>query len=92
MESRRGRNKREPLSRIRLSDSQKEKLKAEIRAFYLDVRGEEIGMIEQMQMLELFEQNMAPIIYNRALDDAKAWFTQMMDNLDSDFYALYKND
>lgn len=61
-------------------------------AFYLDVRGEEIGMIEQMQMLELFEQNMAPIIYNRALDDAKAWFTQMMDNLDSDFYALYKND
>ena len=23
-------------------------------AFYLDVRGEEIGMIEQMQMLELF--------------------------------------
>ncbi|MCI9603289.1 MAG: DUF2164 domain-containing protein [Ruminococcus sp.] len=77
---------------MRLSDSQKEKLKAEIRAFYLDVRGEEIGMIEQMQMLELFEQNMAPIIYNRALDDAKAWFTQMMDNLDSDFYALYKND
>ena len=49
-------------------------------------------MIEQMQMLELFEQNMAPIIYNKALDDAKAWFTQMMDNLDSDFYALYKND
>lgn len=92
MESRRGRNKREPLSRIRLSDSQKEKLKAEIRAFYLDVRGEEIGMIEQMQMLELFEQNMAPIIYNKSLDDAKAWFTQMMDNLDSDFYALYKND
>ncbi|MCI9633818.1 DUF2164 family protein [Schaedlerella arabinosiphila] len=77
---------------MRLSDSQKEKLKAEIRAFYLDVRGEEIGMIEQMQMLELFEQNMAPIIYNKALDDAKAWFTQMMDNLDSDFYALYKND
>ena len=92
MESRRGRNKREPLSQIRLSDSQKEKLKAEIRAFYLDVRGEEIGMIEQMQLLELFERNMAPIIYNRALDDAKAWFTQMMDNLDSDFYALYKND
>ena len=80
------------LSQIKLSDIQKDKLKEEIKAFYLDVRGEEIGMIEQMQMLELFEQNMAPIIYNRALDDAKAWFTQMMDNLDSDFYALYKND
>ena len=47
-------------------------------------------MIEQMQILELFEQRLAPIIYNKALDDAKKWFGQMMDNIDSDFYALYK--
>ena len=85
-------NKREPLSQIKLSDSQKEKLKAEIRTLYLDERGEEIGMIEQMQLLELFERNMAPIIYNKALDDAKVWYTQMMDNLDSDYYALYKEE
>ena len=83
-------HKRQSLSQIKLSDSQKEKLKEEIRAFYLDVRGEEIGMIEQMQILELFEQRLAPIIYNKALDDAKKWFGQMMDNIDSDFYALYK--
>ena len=85
-------NKREPLSQIKLSDSQKEKLKAEIRTFYLDERGEEIGMIEQMQLLELFEEKMAPIIYNRALDDTKKWFGQMMENLDSDYYTLYKNE
>lgn len=85
-------NKREPLSQIKLSDSQKEKLKADIRTFYLDERVEEIGMIEQMQLLELFERNMAPIIYNKALDDAKVWYTQMMDNLDSDYYALYKEE
>lgn len=82
--------KRQSLSQIKLSDAQKEKLNEEIRAFYLDVRGEEIGMIEQMQILELFEQRLAPIIYNKALDDAKKWFGQMMDNIDSDFYALYK--
>lgn len=35
---------------------------------------------------------MAPIIYNKALDDAKRWFAQMMDNLDSDFYTLYKEE
>lgn len=84
--------KRQSLSQIRLSDLQKEKLNDEIKAFYLDVRGEEIGMIEQMQILELFEQKMAPIIYNKALDDAKKWFGQMMDNLDSDYYALYKEE
>ena len=84
--------KRQVLSQINLSDFQKENLKDEIKAFYLDERGEEIGMIEQMQLLELFERNMAPIIYNKALDDAKVWYTQMMDNLDSDYYALYKEE
>ncbi len=80
------------LPQIKLSDKQKEKMQEEIKAFYLDVRGEEIGMIEQMHLMELFEEKLAPIIYNRALDDAKLWFGQMMENMDSDYYALYKNE
>lgn len=84
--------KRTSLPQIKLSDEQKKKLNDEIKAFYLDERDEEIGMIEQMQLLDLFEQKLAPVIYNKALDDAKRWFTQMMDNLDSDYYALYKNE
>ena len=84
--------KREYLPQIKLSDSQKERLNAEIKAFYLDERGEEIGMIEQMQLLELFERKMAPVIYHKALDDAKQWFVQMMDNMDSDYYTLYKDE
>lgn len=75
-----------------MSDAQKKQLSDAIQAFYLDERREEIGMIEQMQLLELFEQKMAPIIYNKALDDAKKWFVQMMDRIDSDYYELYKNE
>ncbi len=82
--------RRESFARIKLSDGEKEKLNSEIKAFYLDVRGEEIGLIEQMQLLDLFEEKMAPVIYNRALDDAKRWFVQRMDNMDGDFYELYK--
>ena len=37
--------RRESMPQIKLSDSQKEKLSAEIKAFYLDERGEEIGLI-----------------------------------------------
>ena len=81
---------RKMIPQIKLSDAQKKKLNDEIKAFYLDERGEEIGIIEQMQLLELFEQKMAPIIYNKALNDAKQWFSQMMENVDSDFYSLYK--
>lgn len=85
-------HKRGYMPQIKLADAQKEKLRKEIRAFYLDERGEEIEVIEQMQLLELFEQKLAPIIYNKALDDAKKWYMQMMDNLDADYYALYKNE
>ncbi len=84
--------KRELLSQIKLSDRQKEKLNDEIKAFYLDERGEEIGIIEQMQLLELFEKKLAPIIYNKALDDARRWFSGMMDNLESDYYTLYRDE
>ena len=84
--------KRENLSQIKLSDSQREKLMDEIKAFYLDERDEEIGIIAQMQILEFFEEKLAPIIYNRALDDAKQWFGRMIDNLESDYYTLYKNE
>lgn len=84
--------KKENILQIELSDSQKKKLSSEIKAFYLDERGEEIGMIEQMQLLELFERKMAPVIYNKALDDAKKWFVQMMDNIDCDYFTLYKRE
>lgn len=84
--------KRDTLSHIKLSDRQKEKLNDEIKAFYLDERGEEIGIIEQMQILELFEKRLAPIIYNKALDDVRRWFSGMMDNLESDYYTLYKDE
>lgn len=84
--------KREYLPQIKLSDAQKEKLNAEIKAFYLDERGEEIGMIEQMQLLDLFEQKLAPVIYNKALDDVRIWYVRMMENAEADYYALYKNE
>ncbi len=84
--------RRKHLPQVKLSDKQKEKLREAIRIFYLEERGEEIEIIEQIQLLELFENNLAPVIYNQALDDAKKWYLHMMDNLDADYYALYKNE
>jgi uncharacterized protein (DUF2164 family) len=84
--------KKERLLCINLSNAQKQQLKDEIKAFYIDERGEEVNIIEQMQILNLFEEKMAPIIYNQALDDAKKWFVKMMDNLDCDYGTLYKNE
>ena len=76
---------------VKLNDAQKKQILSEIKAFYLDVRGEEIGMIEEQQILDLFCEHLAPTIYNKALDDAQYWFRQQMENLSADYYLLYRD-
>ena len=76
---------------IKLSDEQKKHIAEEVRAFYLDVRGEQIGMIEEQQIIDLFCEHLAPIVYNKALDDAQYWFKNQMGNLETDYYLLYKD-
>ena len=76
---------------IRLSDKQKKQLASEIKAFYLDVRGEEIGVIEEQQLIDLFCEHLAPIIYNKALDDSMHWLKEQVGNMEEDYYLLYKN-
>lgn len=81
---------RESINTIKLTDHEKKALEDEIKAMYLDERDEEIGLIELQQLMDLFMENMAPIIYNKALDDAKKWYTRQMDNLEADYYMMYK--
>lgn len=76
---------------IQLSDKQKKQLAGEIKAFYLDTRGEEIGIIEEQQLIDLFCKHLAPIIYNKALDDSMCWLKEQVENLEVDYSLLYKN-
>ena len=75
---------------IQLSDEQKKQITDEIKAFYLDVRGDDIGIIEQQQILDLFVDQLAPIVYNKALDDAQRWYRDQQNNMEADYYLLYR--
>lgn len=75
---------------IKLSDDQMKEMKQEIHAYYLEERGEDIGIIHQNGLYDLFMEKLAPIIYNRALDDAKYWYSRRMEDVESDYYELYK--
>lgn len=83
-------HKKQCLTCFSLTDEEKKQLLSEIEAFYLDERGEEIGIIHQQQLLDLFLEKLAPAVYNKALDDAKKWHAQVLDNMESDYYMLYK--
>ena len=84
--------RRKNLSAVPLTAEQKKKIKEEITAFYLDVRGTELGIIEQEQLVELFTETLAPIIYDKALDDVRKWYSRQQENMESDYYLLYKAD
>jgi len=82
---------RASVAKVHFSEREKQKLKEEIAAYYLETRDEEIGIIEQQQLLDLFTDILAPLAYDRALDDAKIWYQKQQENLDSDYFLLYRN-
>ena len=82
--------KREMLYGIHLTEDQKRNMMKEIESFWLDEFDEKTGVIKQQAIFDFFMEQIAPVIYNRALDDAKAWCKQSMENMQDDYYSLYK--
>ena len=76
---------------LHLSEDQKKALREEIHTYYLNERGEDIGIIHQEGILDLFLERLAPMIYNKALDDAKYWYSRRLQDIEDDFYELYKD-
>jgi len=83
-------SKREMLYRIHLTEDQKRNMMKEIESFWLDEFDEKTGLIKQQAVFDFFMEQFAPVIYNRALDDARAWCRQSMEKMEDDFYSLYK--
>lgn len=83
-------SKREKLYGIHLTDDQRRSMMKEIESFWLDEFDEKTGLIKQQAVFDFFMERFAPSIYNRALDDAKAWCKRNMENLEDDYFTLYK--
>ncbi|WP_105617877.1 DUF2164 domain-containing protein [Vallitalea okinawensis] len=75
---------------LQLTKEQKDKLMEDIIQFFDEERDEEIGIIAASTVLDFFLEELGDKIYNKGLDDAKTWFSHQMENMESDFYSLYK--
>lgn len=49
-----------------------------------------MGIIGAETVLDFFLDVLGETIYNKALDDVKLWLTRNVENMESDYYALYK--
>lgn len=63
----------------------------EIAAFFKEEHDLELGVIGTGKILDFFQEMLGDRIYNKALDDAKRFYEKYADNMETDYYALYKD-
>lgn len=75
----------EPM-RIRLSEDRKQAILRALRDFYLEVFDEELSTFRAEQILRFFVTTLGPPIYNQAIQDARGFMFEKLEDLDGEFY------
>ena len=75
---------------ITLTSEEKNQLLQEIVYYFETERDEKLGIIGSEKILDFFMDSLGQFIYNRALDDTKRWYSKRMEDVEADFYTLYK--
>lgn len=72
-------------------EREKARMCDEIAAFFREEHDLELGVIGTGRILDFFQEMLGNRIYNRALDDAKRFYGRYADNMEADYYVLYKD-
>lgn len=75
---------------ITLTGEEKHQLIQEIVYYFESERDEKLGIIGSEKILDFFMDTLGVLIYNRALDDAKRWYDKRMEDVEADYYSLYR--
>ncbi len=72
-------------------DKEKQLMCEEIAHFFKEEHDLDLGMIGTGRVLDFFQEMLGNRIYNKALEDAKRFFEKYADNMETDYYALYRD-
>lgn len=72
-------------------EKEKKQLCDEIAHFFKEEYDLELGMIGTGNILDFFQEILGNRIYNKALDDARKFYEKYADDMETDYYALYKD-
>ncbi len=72
------------------TEEQKKKMIDKIISYFLDQRDEEIGILAATDVLDFIEQEIAPHIYNQAIDDATNSYKEYLEELEYKLSELKK--
>ena len=71
-------------------EKEKAQMCDEIANFFSEEYDLELGIIGTGKIFDFFQEMLGDRIYNKALDDAKKFYKKYADNMETDYYALYK--
>lgn len=76
------------MSRIKVSKEMKEEFIKEIQSYFLEQRGEEIGVLAASFWTDFIIEKMGPFFYNQGIKDACAFMAEKVE----DMYGLEKKE
>ncbi len=71
---------------IRLTDDRRKRLLRSLGELYLEIFDEELSPYRAEKLLDFFLQTLGPLVYNQAIQDARAFMLDKLNDLDADFY------
>ncbi len=71
---------------IELDEARKEQLIGQLQTFFLEQFDEEISRFRAEQVLAFALTKLAPQVYNQAVQDARGFMQQRLEDLDGEVY------
>ncbi len=71
---------------VRIDEPRRAALVARLRGFFLEEFDEELSTFRAEQVLDFFLETLGPQVYNQAVQDARGFMQQKLDDLDGDLY------
>jgi len=72
--------------KIRLTDDRRERMLRSVRRYFADELDQEIGDLAAERLLDFFVRELGAPVYNQAIQDARAFVQQRLDDLEVEFY------
>lgn len=72
--------------KINLSDEKMQEILRAFTSFYFNEFDEEISEYRARKILDFFMNILGPPVYNQAIQDARAFVSEKLDDLDAEFF------
>jgi uncharacterized protein (DUF2164 family) len=72
--------------RIILTDERKDAILRSLKEFYSQIFDEDLSSYRAEQILRFFLKTLGPPVYNQAIQDARGFMQEKLEDLDATFY------